>query len=137
MYRFLCALQRQDVATGLRWDWGPLEETPFLPRVVNGRLVLARARWRLAGTDLQAIGQARDATQYAAVQAWRAERRLPRYVALADGDNELVIDFDNVLSVAALAHQLRGRRSAVLVELFPGPDRAMCYRAPRAGSSTS
>jgi thiopeptide-type bacteriocin biosynthesis protein len=96
---------------------------------VSGRLVLARARWRLAGADLQAIGRTQDATQYAAVQAWRAERRLPRYVALADGDNELVIDFDNVLSVAALAHQLRGRRSAVLVELFPGPDE-LCVTGP-------
>jgi thiopeptide-type bacteriocin biosynthesis protein len=129
VYRFLCALQRQDVATGLRWDWGPLEEAPFLPRVVSGRLVLARARWRLAEPDLQVIGRARDATQYAAVQAWRAERRLPRYVALADGDNELVIDLDNVLSVAALVHQLRGRRSAVLVELFPGPDE-LCVAGP-------
>ncbi|MGE5745230.1 MAG: thiopeptide-type bacteriocin biosynthesis protein [Gemmatimonadota bacterium] len=121
LYRFLCTLQHQDVVASLAWDWGPLAEAPFLPRVVSGRLVLARARWRLTEHDIQAISRAGDVTQFATVQIWRAERQLPRYVALADYDNELVSDLDNVLSVAALAHQLRGRRSATLVEMFPGP----------------
>ncbi len=129
VYRFLCALQHQDTAAGLTWDWGPLQDAPFLPRVVSGRLVLCRARWNVTEAELRALGQTRGADQFAVVQAWRAERQLPRYVALADRDNELVIDLDNVLSVAALAHQLRGRRQAVLVELFPDPD-ALCVTGP-------
>src|SRR6266536_3479477 len=119
VYRFLCALQRQDVVSALAWDWGPVQDAPFLPRVVSGRLVLCRARWNATEAEVRALGQARGAGQFAAVQAWRAERRLPRYVGLADRDHELVIDLDNVLSVAALAHQLRGRRQAVLGEMFP------------------
>ena len=130
VYRFLCALQHQDAAMGLvAWDWGPLEDASFLPRVVSGRLVLCRARWNVTEAELRALGQGSDAGQFAAVQAWRAERRLPRYVALADLDNELVIDLDNVLSVAALAHQVRGRRRAVLVEMFPDPE-ALCVTGP-------
>jgi thiopeptide-type bacteriocin biosynthesis protein len=129
VYRFLCALQRQDAAAALTWDWGPLQDAPFLPRVVSGRLVLCRARWNVTEAELRALGQTRGVDQFAAVQAWRAERRLPRYVALADRDNELVIDLDNVLSVAALAHHLRGRRQAVLVEMFPDPD-ALCVTGP-------
>jgi thiopeptide-type bacteriocin biosynthesis protein len=129
VYRFLCALQRQDVVSELAWDWGPLWEAPFLPRVVSGRLVLSRARWNLTEAELRALAQARGADQFAAVQAWRAERRLPRYVAVVDRDHQLVIDLDNVLSVEALAHQLRGRRQAVLVEMFPDPD-ALCVTGP-------
>jgi lantibiotic biosynthesis protein len=129
VYRFLCALQHQDTAAGLTWDWGPLQQAPFLPRVVSGRLVLCRARWNVTEAELRALGQTRGADQFAAVQGWRAERQLPSYVALADRDNELVIDLDNVLSVAALAHQLRGRRQAVLVEMFPNPD-ALCVTGP-------
>src|SRR4029450_2966008 len=128
-YRFLCALQRQDVVSDLTWDWGPLRQAPFLPRVVSGRLVLSRARRNLTQADLRALGQTAGADQFAAVQAWRAERRLPRYVALADRDHQLVIDLDNVLSVEALARQLRGRRQAVLVEMFPDPD-ALCVTGP-------
>jgi thiopeptide-type bacteriocin biosynthesis protein len=129
LYRFLCALQGQDAAAALTWDWGPLQDAPFLPRVVSERLVLCRARWNVAEAELRALGQTSGAGQFAAVQAWRAELRLPRYVALADRDNELVIDLDNVLSVAALAHHLRGRRQAVLVEMFPDPE-ALCVTGP-------
>jgi hypothetical protein len=42
VYRF-CALQEQGVASAVGWDWGPLYGSAFLPRVVYGRLVLARA----------------------------------------------------------------------------------------------
>jgi thiopeptide-type bacteriocin biosynthesis protein len=129
VYRFLWALQHQDGGRWLSWDWGPLRHAPFLPRVVSGRLVLRRAHWNVTEAELRALGQARGAGQFAAVQAWRAERRLPRYIAIADRDQELVIDLDNVLSVAALAHQLRGRRQAALVEMFPGPD-ALCVTGP-------
>jgi thiopeptide-type bacteriocin biosynthesis protein len=129
VYRFLCALQRQDVVSDLTWDWGPLRQAPFLPRVVSGQLVLSRARWNLTEAELLALGQARGADQFAAVQAWRAERRLPRYVALADRDHQLLIDLDNMLSVAALAHQLRGRPQAELVEMFPDPDE-LCVTGP-------
>ena len=129
VYRFLYALQYQDVASELMWDWGPLWNAPFLPRVVSGRLVLSRARWNLTETELRSLGHARGAEQFAAVQAWRAERRLPRHVALVDRDHQLVIDLDNALSVAALAHQLRGRRQAVLVEMFPDPD-DLCVTGP-------
>jgi thiopeptide-type bacteriocin biosynthesis protein len=129
VYRFLCALQGQDVTSPLTWDWGPLQDAPFLPRVVSGRLVLCRARWNVTEAELRALGQTKGADQFAAMQAWRAERRLPRYVALADRDNQLVIDLDNVLSVSALAHHLRGRREAVLVEMFPDPE-ALCVTGP-------
>jgi thiopeptide-type bacteriocin biosynthesis protein len=130
VYRFLCALQRQDVVSEFAWDWGPLQHAPFLPRVVSGRLVLSRARWKLTEAEmLVLLGQTGTADEFAAVQAWRAERRLPRYVALADRDHQLVIDLDNVLSVAALAHHLRGRRQAVLVEMFPDPE-ALCVTGP-------
>lgn len=129
LYRFMCSLQHQDVAPALLWDWGPLEQAPFLPRVVSGRLVLSRARWNLAEPELRMLGQAGDASGFAALQAWRAERRLPRYVAVVDDDNELVIDLDNVLSVEALAHQVRGQRTAALVEMFPEPAE-LCVSGP-------
>src|SRR5262249_12653274 len=61
VYRFLCALQFQGVIPGLRWDWGPLELAPFLPRVVSGRVILSRARWNLDERDLAAFRERRGA----------------------------------------------------------------------------
>jgi thiopeptide-type bacteriocin biosynthesis protein len=56
------------------------------------------------------------------VQGWRAARRLPRWIAVVDGDNELPIDLENVLAVDTIIELIKGRDQATLVELFPGPD---------------
>src|SRR5262249_40560391 len=55
VYRFLCSLQFQGVAQNLRWDWGALNDAPFLPRVVTGRLVLARTQWRVGVPELKRL----------------------------------------------------------------------------------
>jgi thiopeptide-type bacteriocin biosynthesis protein len=129
VYRFLCALQYQQVTPGITWDWGPLGWAPFLPRVVSGRVILSRARWNLGESALAAFREPRGARQFAAVQRLRERLRMPRYVALADGDNELVVDLDNVLSIETLAHEVRARASAPFVELIPGPDQ-LCASGP-------
>jgi lantibiotic biosynthesis protein len=129
VYRFLCALQYQQVSPGITWDWGPLGQAPFLPRVVSGRLILSRARWNLSDGDLAVFREPRGARQFAAVQRLRESRRMPRYVALADGDNELVVDLDNVLGIETLAHEVRGRTYASLVEMLPGPGE-LCASGP-------
>jgi thiopeptide-type bacteriocin biosynthesis protein len=122
IYRFLCALQAQGTAGDLGWDWGPLRDAPFLPRVVTGKLVLCRAIWHVSQAELNPLGQARGAARFCAVERWRTARRLPRWIAVVDGDNELPIDLDNVLAVDTLVELIKGRDQATLAELFPSPD---------------
>jgi thiopeptide-type bacteriocin biosynthesis protein len=129
LYKFLCALQDQGMAAGLTWDWGRLADAEYLPRVVTGRLVLARARWRVTRAELRALGQAQGAARFRIVQEWRRRRELPRRVLLAEGDNDLLIDLDNVLSIDAFAEMVKEREAAVLLEPFPGPDE-LCARGP-------
>ncbi len=128
IYRFLCALQAQGVA-GLGWSWGALEAAAFLPRVVAGRIVLSRARWRLDDNQLRPLGALAGAALFRAVQELRAGLRLPRHVALADGDNVLPIDLDNALSVDTFAQLVKGRPQATVSEMAPGPDE-LCARGP-------
>jgi hypothetical protein len=40
-------------------------------------------------------------------RAQRRERRLPRWIVVADGDNALPIDLDNILSVESFAHLVK------------------------------
>lgn len=129
VYHFLCALQSQGVAGGLGWDWGPLVATSFLPRVVAGRIVLARARWRAGKEELRRLGARAGAARFQAVQAWRVARRLPRWVALVDDDQALPIDLDNALAVESFVHLVKGRDEMTLTELFPPPDQ-LCARGP-------
>jgi thiopeptide-type bacteriocin biosynthesis protein len=129
VYRFLCSLQKQEGGGSLRFGWGALAAAEFLPRVVAGRTVLSLARWRVPGQVLARWGQLEGAARYQAVQAFRQELRLPRHVALEDGDNILPVDLDNVLGVESLTHLIKARPFATLMELFPEPDE-LCARGP-------
>ena len=126
VYRFLAAMQR---AIGMQWDWGPLEVAPFLPRIVSGRIVLSRARWRLAAPEFRPIAEASGAARYELAQQFRATHRMPRYVLLTDGDNELLVDFDNALMLDAVFDVLRKREEIVLTELYPEPAE-LCASGP-------
>lgn len=122
VYRFLCALQSQGVAGEVGF-WGPLASAPFLPRVRHGRVVLASARWRLVAETL------RSEDEYDAVQRWRRECRVPRFVALDEFGGQLPVDLDNALAVESLADVVRSRGSANLVEFFPRPSQ-LCVEGP-------
>lgn len=126
VYRFLAALQR---GIGLQWDWGALENAPFLPRVVSGRVVLSRARWRVTAAEIRPIASASGADRYRLAQRFREERRMPRYVVLSDGDNELLVDFENTLALNAVIDLVRNRAELTLTELYPAPDE-LCAEGP-------
>jgi thiopeptide-type bacteriocin biosynthesis protein len=121
-YRFLSALQSQDVMAEPGF-WGPLSSAPRLPRVRYGRVVLAGARWRF---DADTLGSGRE---YAAVQDWRRQWHLPRFVALDEFGGQLPVDLDNALAVESLADLIRSRGSADLVEFFPPPGE-LCVEGP-------
>jgi thiopeptide-type bacteriocin biosynthesis protein len=122
VYRFLCALQGQGVASGLSWRWGDLESAQFLPRVSSGRAILSLARWTLDRATLVELGAREGVERFLAVSRLRSERGLPRHVVVSDGDNELPIDLDNVQCVDVFVHLVKNRESARLLERFPTPD---------------
>ncbi len=119
LYRFLCLLQNQH-DKGLHFDWGPLANATSLPRVRYGRTILTLAQWRLEARTIQEWGKARGAERFAAVQLFRAQVGMPRWVCLCDGDNRLPVDLDNALSVETFVQLLKGRTFASLEEFFPG-----------------
>ena len=128
VYRFLCALASQGTEL-TSWSWGVLGSAPFLPRVKLGRVVVSRATWNLDDKDLAPITKAVRATNRAAILAAVAElrmaRRLPRFLVIASGDNELPVDLENPLLARMFADELSGQRGAMLIELFPAPDRVV------------
>jgi thiopeptide-type bacteriocin biosynthesis protein len=129
VYRFLGALQGQGRARSVEWTWGPMAAAPFLPRVTSGRLVLCRAQWRLLKADLEPLTSVTGAARYRAAQDWRRERNMPRHLVLADGDNELLVDFLNPLSLDAGVELLKSRDEVTLTEVFPSSDE-LCAESP-------
>lgn len=127
IYRFLCSLQDQNVASGLGWSWESLSNAPFLPRVTYGKLVLSLARWNIPKDELKKLGEKKDVERFRAVREWRKERDLPRYVLLTDGDNMLPLDLQNPLCVDSFVTLVRERGGIILTEQFPNPDELCVY----------
>jgi len=129
IYRFLCSLQSHGLSLGRNWSWSPLEDAPFLPRVVMGRLVLSLAQWFITGAEIKRVSESRGAEQFRRVYDWRIARRIPRFVCLADEDQEYPVDLENVLSVESFVDMIRSSQSAKLVEIFPPPEN-VCVHGP-------
>ena len=125
-YRFLWALHLQD-SIQTSWEWGPLATVPFLPRVTHGRVVFARATWRIEPSELAAIQPGTKDT-VSAMQRLRAARRLPRHVLLTEADMALPLDLDNVLCADVLTAEAR-RGPVTLVEQFPAAEE-LCATGP-------
>jgi thiopeptide-type bacteriocin biosynthesis protein len=117
-YRFLGALQRQRLAGAMSWDWGPLSTLPDLPRVRYGNVILSRARWTIAPSEVKALG-AEAATR----------RGMPRFVLLEHLDHELLIDWENRISIDAFLAVVPGEDTVAVQELLPQPE-AMPVRGP-------
>jgi lantibiotic biosynthesis protein len=126
--RFLCALQHQGTATDLAFRWGPLEALAVLPRVQIGRVVLARARWRLFADALHGLATP-GVARFRAVQQLREELGIPRHVEIGESGRWLPLDLDNALCVEVLGHRAKARADVVLREQFPAFEE-LCAAGP-------
>ncbi|MEM6795173.1 MAG: lantibiotic dehydratase [Acidobacteriota bacterium] len=126
VYKFLCSLQWQNSLGALKWDWAPFQTAKFLPRVRFRKTIVSRAQWLIEGDELQDVIEAEGADRFSAMQRVRERRKLPSRIALADMDNELVVDFDNILSIDAFIAVVKKRPFFTLKEIFPEPSRLSC-----------
>jgi lantibiotic biosynthesis protein len=129
IYRFLCDLQNQGGARVPTFDWGGMAKLSALPRVRMGRVVLARAQWHISTEESESLMDLDRHRAFLKLKKLQRDRRLPRWVWLAEGDNTLLVDFDNPLSVDAFLHVLRRSREAILVEMYPQGD-VTCVTGP-------
>lgn len=121
LYRFLGHVQVQGVCR-LHLDLGPLDALPFVPQVRYGRIVLRPARWLLTKRSLEAFVAGRGGDRVRAIRELRSTLRLPRWVAIEDGEGLLTIDLDNILALDNLAHLAKGRDLLAVRALCPAPE---------------
>lgn len=118
--RLLLELSQDGFAPLTGFDWGPASTSPYLPRVVRGRVVLQPAQWTLTARMV------RGDEFSSALQRWRQDWNVPRYVYLTWADNRLLLDLEHPSCVAELEGELRrGERDRadtriVLHETLPG-----------------
>ncbi len=125
VYHFLCDLQMQGVHPSIGFNWGSLSHLyEFLPRVIYENVILSSATWHLDKVKFESIINAKEPELLQIAAEWSSRHGMPQFIALADGDNELVIDLKNFLSVKTLRHELKKRNSMTFIEFFVNPNKA-------------
>ena len=118
IYHFLCDIQNQE-ASGMRFSWGPLQsEFDFLPRVNYKDVVFARATWNVTKQDMDAILANEESKAVEVVREYQKKRNIPDLIYITQGDNEVLINFNNELSCRVFYYMLKGENFLQLKEFL-------------------
>lgn len=121
VYQFLCDLQAQGIAQANVWDWGTLGTRKHLPRVTYKNLILKKARWKIEETDVADLPEnGHGLNDY--FKTFRSARQMPQRVVYIEGDNELLIDFEEERCVTLLLHYLKRHKNIELEEFLFTPE---------------
>ncbi|HVI45158.1 MAG TPA: lantibiotic dehydratase family protein, partial [Chitinophaga sp.] len=135
LYKFLCDLQTQDLHAGLAWGWQIPGNERFLPRVRYGNIILSKAQWILNKKDYPGLKKDNTTAYAETCREMRKQLQLPRHIVIAEGDNELLIDFENESSLHLLATTLIKKEQLVLQEFLGTPDN--CWIESAGGKHTN
>ncbi|MFN8346645.1 MAG: lantibiotic dehydratase [Spirosomataceae bacterium] len=132
IYHFLCAVQGQNVRTGLSGVIGNFSSLfMFLPRVVLDNVILSEAQWNFREVHLKGVVAAFKTNNWAKLKAevdqWRAKFSIPRYVCLMDFDNELYVDLENQCLVETFVNEIKSREQWTVKEFLHTADDAVVH----------
>ncbi len=123
VYRFLCDMQHQGKRTSFGLGWGELADLlDYKPRIRYGNSILSLASWRVRQDEVSAFSRLADADLVNGVTAWRMKRNIPLTALLAEGDNELFIDFRSIYSIRAFLSTVKRRSVFQLLEFIFAQD---------------
>lgn len=128
VYRFLADMQTQTGRNTLYFSWGQVleEKLTFLPRIRYKNTILSPATWIIKIEDIKKLlAIEEDESLLEKIEKWRERYFLPRYVLMLDGDNELYIDWGNVISVKSLLSLISKRQEIKFTEFLFNPNKAM------------
>jgi hypothetical protein len=120
IYQFLCDLQNQDKRPGIGFYYFPNQhEFEFLPRVEYDEIVIHKATWNLKYLHVQPlINNEETDFFYNEIKNLKEKLMIPQYVVLIEGDNTLLINFENIDSVKMLLSIVKNRKSFILEEFL-------------------
>ncbi|MBL7729363.1 MAG: lantibiotic dehydratase [Dinghuibacter sp.] len=130
IYHFLSDIQSQDQLGGFQFDPGFLiANSTFIPRIsYNEKMILHPAQWQFHKAQFKDLLDVPGQHIVEAFNSFRQKWNMPRYIAFAEADNELVIDTGNADSLNLLVSEIRNKDHIVLVEFLFNPNDAVIQR---------
>ncbi|MCF6297671.1 MAG: lantibiotic dehydratase, partial [Flavobacteriaceae bacterium] len=126
VYHFLCDMQVQNKLSGVYFSWGQVENMySFLPRVEYGNVILSPATWQLKKDIFKYLLKVQDANLLEEINLFRKKHTMPQHIAIADGDNELMINLKDFWSVKMMLDTIKNREAVKLIEFLFDPDTAI------------
>lgn len=96
IYHFLCDLQHQGIKQYLSWSWGFLTNEKYLPRLTYKNVILSQAYWNVKTDKLKTFAKLNETEKLEQFIKLKQEYQLNDLVYLSEGDNELLLDLNNV-----------------------------------------
>lgn len=115
VYQFLCDIQNETDAISFSWRWSILSGRPVLPRVTYNHIILSRKTWNIEKSS------SFDLDQF--IQRYR----VPRYVQLIEGDNEMLLDLQLPLAKSILRDEIEKKGRAQLKEFLSVPSQCIIH----------
>ena len=122
LYNFLCDIQNQNVQQNFNLGWKNIvSETIFSPRLTYKNVVLELASWSFKKDDLKALIECKSENLIDVSAKFCKKWRLPKLFVLADFDNELLVNSENILSLKTWRDVIKRRDKIELKEFFFNP----------------
>jgi thiopeptide-type bacteriocin biosynthesis protein len=120
IYKFFGDLQLQERQQAIIFNWGNLErQIRYLPRVIYRNVILKQAQWSFDKHDISPFVDMKEG-YLEKFKEFREKWKLPRFVVIADSDNELLIDFESIKVLNIWIEVVKKRPSFILKEFFLG-----------------
>ena len=119
LYNFLCDIQNQNIQQNFNFGWKNIGfNSVFSPRLTYKNIVLELASWSFKKEDLKKFIDDKSDNLIEIFSQFRAKWNLPKLFVLADFDNELLVNFENILSLKTFVDAIKNREKIELKEFF-------------------
>ena len=110
MYNFLCDLQTQNLQNNFDLSWSSVApRAVFYPQMTYKNAVISLATWHFENNDFMELIACESGDLMCKIKAFRKRWSLPERFVLADFDNELLVNTNNILSIQIWIDSIKNR----------------------------
>ncbi len=118
-YHLLTDLQSEIGRRIINFSWGSIAGFySFYPRVYFKKTIISPATWNLPQTLIEALKKQKDEVLLATIKTMQEDYRMPNLLLYVEGDNELLLDFNNETSIQIWLNLIKNKPFVFLKEFL-------------------